>query len=159
MPLWLPEPAVSLPSINRPISLKYRSPRDMIARVPRLRGATGWKRHSDQAFPAAEGLSLVFNPCGSRVPFPLTGVQKVSVTGLVAPVDAVLPLSSGECGNFRTPRLHLVARPTPLPLVQRAFPRGLSFLFSSSELRFGSYAHLWGEHSGKLENGCGAQEN
>lgn len=126
MPLRLPEPAVSLPSINRPISLKYRSPRDMIARVPRLRGATGWKRHSEQAFHAAEGLSLVFNPCGSRVPFPLTGVQKVSVTGLVAPVEAVLPLSSGECGNFCTPRLHLVAIPVPLPLVQRAFPRGLS---------------------------------
>lgn len=108
MPLWLPEPAVSLPSINRPISLKHRSPRrDVIARVPRLRGATGWKRLSEQAFSATGGLSFVFHPCGSRVPFPLTGVQKVSVAGPATPLDALLPLSSGECGIFCTPRLHL----------------------------------------------------
>ena len=66
-----------------------------------------------------------------------------------------------ESVAFCAPRLLLVARAAPLPLVQ-GFPlpaRRLSSLFSSSELRVGSCAQLRGEHSGKLENGCGAQEN
>lgn len=117
----------------------------------------------NRAFLQQEGSTSAsfFNPCGTGVPFPLTGVQKVSVAGLVAPLDAILPLNSGErgiprsspasCG--RTRAASAGAGGFPLPA------RRLSFLLSSSELRVGSCAQLRGEHSGKLENGCGAQEN
>lgn len=44
----------------------------MTARVHRLRGATGWRRLSEQGFSATGGLSLslIFQPLWYQSPFP-----------------------------------------------------------------------------------------